>query len=111
MKTVASACVLALLLGRATADDTSPVVPDSALPAGNADGTTNPDCVADSELVSDARGVFCPTWTFRGGAVAFQRPTDPSRALVSLETRNSSGRFVSGATVLDASQFTAPIST
>jgi hypothetical protein len=95
------------VLGRASADGTAPVVPDSALPACNANRTTDSDYVSD--VVSDARGAFCPTWTFRGGAVAFQRPTDPPRALVSLETRNSSGRFVSGATVLDASQFSSPI--
>ena len=41
----------------------------------------------------------CPTWCVRAGAVFLQRPTDPSRALVT--------NTVGGATVLNASQFTS----
>ncbi len=41
----------------------------------------------------------CPTWRVRAGAVFLQRPTDPSRALVT--------NTVTGASVLNASQFTS----
>ena len=72
----------------------------SACAAGQS-GKVFDNCHLNNVCGSDDCCDGCPTWCVRAGAVFLQRPTDPSHALVT-STR-------SGATALDASQFTSSI--
>ena len=70
----------------------------SSCDAGS-NGRVFDSCHLDNACGGDDCCDCCSTWCVRAGAVFLQRPTDPSRALVT--------NTVGGATVLNASQFTS----